>query len=98
MSGRLCRKMILGLHIMHCIMLYTHMIMHYAAGKFWPLVPALPGGVARGARSTYQTDFEPWCLHWQHIPILATMCEKLHGLVSGHPIRPIQIELLPLDV
>ena len=76
-------------------MLYTHIIMHYAAGKFWPLVP---GGVVRGARSTYQTDFEPWCLHWQHIPILATMCEKLHGLVIGHPIRPIQIELLPLDV
>ena len=70
MSGRLCRKMILGPHIMHCIMLYTHTIMHYAAGKFWPLVP---GG---GARSTYQTDFEPWCLNWQHIPILATMCVR----------------------
>ena len=30
MSGRLCRRMILRLHIMHDIMLYTHIILHYA--------------------------------------------------------------------
>ena len=83
--GWLCRADYAGEWFSGCILgialCYTHMIMHYAAGKFWPLVP---GGVARGARSTYQTDFELWCLNWQHIPILATMCEKLHGQIESN--------------